>query len=66
MIIHKCDICNKELYGTWLTIYVNPDAATPEVNIAKILHHRTNVEVCESCFIDIKYEFLNLRRKKNY
>lgn len=66
MIVHKCDICNKELHGTWLTIYVDPDSATPEINIVKILRHRTHVEVCESCFADIKYEFLNLQRKKGH
>lgn len=66
MIVHKCDICNRELHGPWLTIHVNPDGATPEVNIAKILRHRTRIEVCESCFTDIKYEFLNLQRKKGH
>jgi hypothetical protein len=56
MVIHKCDICEKELYGTWLTIRVDIDA--------KLIPNQRKVEVCESCYNELKYDFVNLKRKK--
>ena len=64
MVIHKCDVCGKELYGVWLTIKVDIDASHPEVNIAKFIPYQTKVEVCESCYLELKYDFISLNHKK--
>ena len=64
MIIHKCDICERELYGAWLTIKVDIDTSHPEVNIAKLIPYQSKVEVCESCYNELKYDFISLRRSK--
>lgn len=64
MIIHKCDVCERELYGAWLTIKVDIDASYPEVNIAKLIPYQSKIEVCESCYNELKYDFINLKRIK--
>ena len=54
MTIHKCDICKKEMYS-WLTIYINVDAAYPECNIANLLQYINKIDICESCFNNYKH-----------
>ena len=64
MVIHKCDVCERELYGAWLTIKVDIDASHPEVNIAKLIPYQRKVEVCESCYNELRYNFISLNRRK--
>lgn len=48
MVIHKCDVCGKEMCS-WLNITPQPDAIDPFLNVSNILRFRTTHKVCREC-----------------
>ena len=49
MIVHKCDICGKEI-GVWFSITVNIGASRPETNVADLVGYQGTIELCKDCF----------------
>lgn len=49
MVIHKCDICGKEL-GVWLNVNIEPNAALVFSNVGHLIEYSGEYEICEDCF----------------
>ena len=51
MIVHKCDICGKEM-GVWFKVVLTVEASRPETNVADILHlQEGTTEICKDCYL---------------
>lgn len=48
MIIHKCDICGKEM-SSWINITVTVGANRSEVHVGDLINLQGVKEVCKSC-----------------
>ena len=52
MVIHKCDICGKEL-GVWLSVSIKPNAALVFSNVGHLIKYSGEYEICEKCFMNL-------------
>ena len=50
MIIHKCDICGKEM-GVWFKVALTVECSRPEINVADIIHLQGTTEICKDCYM---------------
>lgn len=50
MIIHKCDICGKEI-DVWFKVVLTVEASHPETNVADIIHLQGTTEICKDCYL---------------
>ena len=49
IIIHKCDICRKEMI-TWLFLDVKIGAVADYINVSSLTQYKQKREICERCF----------------
>lgn len=52
MIVHKCDICKKEM-GVWIEVNIDIGAKGPNVNVADLLQLRGTKEICKDCYLGL-------------
>ena len=50
MIIHKCDICGKEM-GVWFKVVLTVETLRPETNVADIIHLQGTTEICKDSYL---------------
>ncbi len=51
MVIHKCDICNKEM-AVWLKIDIDIESRYAQASIAELLPFKGTIELCKKCFMN--------------
>ena len=50
MVIHKCDICGKEM-SVWFKVVLTVEASRPEINVADIINLQGTTEICKDCYL---------------
>lgn len=66
MIIHKCDICGKEM-GAWLKVTTYVEASRNDTNVSDLAPYSGSFDICGKCFKnfihsqDVPYMKLNSR-----
>lgn len=66
MLIHKCDLCHKEM-GVWFELNVKINALDPKTNVGPYLNRTGYAELCVKCYNDMlpkQYQFQNMYKRR--